>query len=298
MRLRTAPVELKICPVCSVQVPRSVFGLAMEIADWNEVAPGAHVVHTLYGIGVFRGTRMVQSDGLERLALAIEYADGAMVYVTDDWSGRVRRCAGLDNPELASLGVAHKGVVEYEGASCLHCHMPFQEDRVRKTYDDRLILIGSKLPTYALHEVFKCPQCANIFEITEEKLRQKNRCRKCGRELMNKKEIKAVLSGKKTRREKAAAITKALAGYIECRECYPGGAAHRVCWCPICDCEDDTRTSSCLPRQPTKVWRRTSFVIESIDELPEHRQPSADDPALDEILNSTYGGDMKLGSAQ
>jgi len=297
MRLRTAPVELKICPVCSIVPSRADFGSAIEVADWGGVDAGTHVVHTFYGVGMFRGIQVISAAGVDRSSLAVEYADGALVYVTDDWSGRVRLCRP-GNYELAALGVAHRGVVEYEGSGCPHCHTAFHEDTVRKTYDDRLILIGSEIPRYTLHEAFKCPQCANIYDITRRRLHRKARCRRCGRELMTDDEVKAVLSERTTRREAAVRMTQALAGYLECRDCYPGGAAVSVCWCPMCDRDEEARTSPCLPKQSTKIWRRTNYIIKPVEEIPEHHQPGAEDPALIEILNSTYGGETKLGSGR
>ena len=48
------------------------------IADLNE---GDYAVHLTYGIGIFRGIRILQSHGVKREVMVLEYADDKLLYV-------------------------------------------------------------------------------------------------------------------------------------------------------------------------------------------------------------------------
>ncbi len=68
--------------------------------------PGEHVVHVDHGIGKFTGLVRVETGGIEREYLLLEYEKGDKLYVPVDQSDRVTRYAtgGVAAPSLNKLG--------------------------------------------------------------------------------------------------------------------------------------------------------------------------------------------------
>ncbi len=81
---------------------------ARSIDYFSEYTPGDYVVHIEHGIGLFRGIQRLQLNGIERDYLAVEYAQGDMLYVPTNQADRVARyVGGGDNPPVVSrLGSA------------------------------------------------------------------------------------------------------------------------------------------------------------------------------------------------
>ena len=61
------------------------------IADLNE---GDYAVHLTYGIGIFRGIRILQSHGVKREVMVLEYADDKLLYVPMYQSHLISRYLG------------------------------------------------------------------------------------------------------------------------------------------------------------------------------------------------------------
>ncbi|MHC4164606.1 MAG: transcription-repair coupling factor [Planctomycetota bacterium] len=59
--------------------PRRVVGRAIE--DFLDLEPGDHVVHVGHGIGVFRGIKRIEKDGIDVEHCVVEFRDGVRVYV-------------------------------------------------------------------------------------------------------------------------------------------------------------------------------------------------------------------------
>lgn len=78
-------------------------GLVKERAS---LQPGEYVVHLEYGIGHYRGLRVITVEGFERECLLVEYADGGKVYVPVENIDQVERYSSDQgaNPPLARLG--------------------------------------------------------------------------------------------------------------------------------------------------------------------------------------------------
>ena len=78
-------------------------GLVKERAS---LKPGEFVVHLEYGIGHYKGLRVITVEGVERECLLIEYAEGGKVYVPVDNIDQVERYSSDQgaNPPLARLG--------------------------------------------------------------------------------------------------------------------------------------------------------------------------------------------------
>jgi transcription-repair coupling factor (superfamily II helicase) len=68
--------------------------------------PGEHVVHVDHGIGKFTGLVRMETQGIEREYLLLEYEKGDKLYVPVDQSDRVTRYAtgGVASPSLNKLG--------------------------------------------------------------------------------------------------------------------------------------------------------------------------------------------------
>ena len=73
--------------------------------DFTEFEPGDYVVHLDHGIGRFEGLQMIPGDGGGE-GLALEYAEGARLYVPLDQAWQVARYVGIGktHPELSELG--------------------------------------------------------------------------------------------------------------------------------------------------------------------------------------------------
>lgn len=72
----------------------------------RSLQPGEHVVHVDHGIGKFTGLVRVETGGIEREYLLLEYEKGDKLYVPVDQSDRVTRYAtgGVAAPALNKLG--------------------------------------------------------------------------------------------------------------------------------------------------------------------------------------------------
>ncbi|MCB1183779.1 transcription-repair coupling factor [bacterium] len=78
-------------------------GLVKERAS---LVPGEFVVHLEYGIGRYRGLKVITVEGVERECLQVEYADEGLVYVPVENIDQVERYSSDQgaNPPLARLG--------------------------------------------------------------------------------------------------------------------------------------------------------------------------------------------------
>ena len=78
-------------------------GLVKERAS---LVAGEYVVHLEYGIGRYRGLKVITVEGAERECLQVEYAEGGMVYVPVENIDQVERYSSDQgaNPPLARLG--------------------------------------------------------------------------------------------------------------------------------------------------------------------------------------------------
>ncbi|MFO7609531.1 MAG: transcription-repair coupling factor, partial [Candidatus Krumholzibacteriia bacterium] len=78
-------------------------GLVKERAS---LQPGEYVVHLEYGIGLYKGLRVITVEGVERECLLLEYADDGKVYVPVENIDQVERYSSDQgaNPPLARLG--------------------------------------------------------------------------------------------------------------------------------------------------------------------------------------------------
>ncbi len=78
-------------------------GLVKERAS---LQPGEYVVHLEYGIGHYKGLRVITVEGVDRECLLVEYADEGKVYVPVENIDQVERYSSDQgaNPALARLG--------------------------------------------------------------------------------------------------------------------------------------------------------------------------------------------------
>ncbi len=77
-----------------------------RIAAFTDLAVGDYVVHESHGVGVYRGTVRLQSEGLWRDYLFIQYQGNDKLYVPTDQMDRVQRYIGSDSapPRINRLG--------------------------------------------------------------------------------------------------------------------------------------------------------------------------------------------------
>jgi transcription-repair coupling factor (superfamily II helicase) len=74
----------------------------LAIRHLAELRPGAPVVHQTHGVGRYRGLELIEAGGQAAEFVALEYADGAKLYVPVDNLHLISRYAGADD-ELAPL---------------------------------------------------------------------------------------------------------------------------------------------------------------------------------------------------
>jgi transcription-repair coupling factor (superfamily II helicase) len=76
------------------------------VKERASLKPGEYVVHLEYGIGHYKGLRVITVESVERECLLIEYAEGGKVYVPVDNIDQVERYSSDQgsSPPLAKLG--------------------------------------------------------------------------------------------------------------------------------------------------------------------------------------------------
>ena len=77
-----------------------------RLADWTDLRPGELVVHVDHGIGKYLGLYEIVFDGQPQEALAVEYAEGARLYVPTSQTHLLSRYVGVGRtrPPLHTLG--------------------------------------------------------------------------------------------------------------------------------------------------------------------------------------------------
>jgi transcription-repair coupling factor (superfamily II helicase) len=71
----------------------------------SSLSAGDHVVHVDYGVGIFRGLVRLETGGVEREYLQVDYAKGDRLYVPVDQTDRIARYSGGGvEPTLTRLG--------------------------------------------------------------------------------------------------------------------------------------------------------------------------------------------------
>ncbi|MCD7854849.1 MAG: transcription-repair coupling factor [Clostridiales bacterium] len=85
---------------------RRKFKDGARIADFSDLKPGDYVVHENHGIGIYRGLEQVETDGILKDYLSLEYADGGKLYVSVGQLESVQKYIGGDTAKLKlnSLG--------------------------------------------------------------------------------------------------------------------------------------------------------------------------------------------------
>ena len=77
------------------------------ISSFQELMPGDYVVHESHGLGIYRGVQKMESRGITRDYLKIEYGDGGNLYVPITQFDQVQKYASSDaakTPKLNRLG--------------------------------------------------------------------------------------------------------------------------------------------------------------------------------------------------
>ena len=77
-----------------------------RLTDWTDLRPGEPVVHVDHGIGKYLGLYEIAFDGQLQEALAVEYAEGARLYVPTSQTHLLSRYVGVgrSKPALHALG--------------------------------------------------------------------------------------------------------------------------------------------------------------------------------------------------
>ena len=76
------------------------------IASFTQLHPGDFVVHENHGIGIYRGIEKIQSDGVLKDYMKIEYAGNSNLYVLATQLDMIQKYAGADSktPKISKLG--------------------------------------------------------------------------------------------------------------------------------------------------------------------------------------------------
>ncbi|MCR5388112.1 MAG: transcription-repair coupling factor [Lachnospiraceae bacterium] len=78
-----------------------------HIKDFKDLHPGDYVVHISHGCGIYRGIEKMESDGVLKDYMKIEYAGNSFLYIPATQFEQVEKYAGADadsKPKLNSLG--------------------------------------------------------------------------------------------------------------------------------------------------------------------------------------------------
>ncbi|MCL1964347.1 MAG: transcription-repair coupling factor [Firmicutes bacterium] len=77
-----------------------------RIAAFTDLSVGDYVVHEIHGVGIYKGTVRLQSEGLWRDYLYVQYQGSDKLYVPTDQMDRVQRYIGADGaaPRVNKLG--------------------------------------------------------------------------------------------------------------------------------------------------------------------------------------------------
>ncbi len=87
---------------------RKAYKDTARITGFSDLKPGDYVVHENHGIGVYKGISQVETDGLVKDYLCLEYAKGGKIYVSVNQMELVQKYIGGDvsKIKLNSLGGA------------------------------------------------------------------------------------------------------------------------------------------------------------------------------------------------
>ncbi len=90
----------------SYQRARKKQNAGERIASFTDLKPGDYVVHEMHGVGLFVGITQMQSEGVKRDYLQIQYAGADKLYVPTDQFDRVQKFIGAEHqlPKLNKLG--------------------------------------------------------------------------------------------------------------------------------------------------------------------------------------------------
>ncbi len=115
------------------------FKLGTKIKDLNKLNPGDYVVHSLYGIGIYRGLATLEKNGLKKDYLLIEYRDGDKLYIPVEKIEMISKYSSKEGyvPKINKLGSNEWEKTKY---------------RARKKIED---IAGELLKLYALRESTK-----------------------------------------------------------------------------------------------------------------------------------------------
>lgn len=112
---------------------KSIYKNATKISRYDELEIGDYIVHYDYGIGIYRGLKTLDNDGVNRDYIYVEYAENSKLYIPVDRISSVMKYASKEVPGI----VVHKiGGSEWRKT----------KDKVRKKIkdiSDRLIKIYS-----------------------------------------------------------------------------------------------------------------------------------------------------------
>ena len=74
--------------------PEPVAAAEIEEFSLTDFDEGDYVVHTDYGIGIYRGLKIQRTNGMAREVMALEFRDGQLLYVSPIHAARVSRYLG------------------------------------------------------------------------------------------------------------------------------------------------------------------------------------------------------------
>ncbi len=77
-----------------------------KIASLSEIAVGDYVVHEKYGLGIYRGMEKIESDGIAKDYINIEYKDASNLFIPASQLGLIQKYSSLHTgvPKLNRLG--------------------------------------------------------------------------------------------------------------------------------------------------------------------------------------------------
>jgi hypothetical protein len=167
----------------------------------------------------------------------------------------------------------------YEGTRCPRCKEGFDPAVVYVTDKERLVVVDVDPPVYEPTQRCRCPQCKNLFALTEGDVVAHGQCRYCKKSLLSREDLRKLWKKDDSLVLRARHLDNACRKLEHCPQCDTPLSVK--CWCPLWRKHENHRDESCLPTRTGEIWVRTFNVIESLDEVQE-RERQADAESEDE----------------
>lgn len=143
----------------------------------------------------------------------------------------------------------------YEGTRCPRCKKGFDPAVVRVIDKERLIVVDVDPPVYEPTPRCRCPQCKNLFALTESEFVARVQCQHCLEPLFSRTQLQNLWRADDSLLLRARHLDQACRALQTCPHC--GEKLEIEGWCPLCRRGNKPPQESCLPGRTGEIWVRT-----------------------------------------